>query len=89
MKNIDDKTAIAIINTNVEYIKADINQIKLALKDQYATRESLIQVAKETEMRIVKLENQSNLWRWLNPTISAVMGSVLTFLLINYLQNLA
>lgn len=82
-----ENTRIAVINTNIGYIQKDILEIKLSLKDAYATKESLIQVAKDTETRIVRLEDQSNLWRWLSPTLSAILGSVVTFLLIQYLMS--
>ena len=89
MESIEDsdKTKVAVINTNIGYIQRDILEIKLSLKEQFATKEQLLETARSTEVRLMRLENSSNLWRWLSPTLSAVMGSVITFLLIQYLQN--
>lgn len=84
----EDKITIAVINTNIGYIQKDIVEIKFSLKDAYATKEALIQVAKETELRLLRLESASNLWKWMSPSVAAILGSTLTFLLINYLTNL-
>lgn len=84
-----EETKIAVINTNIGFIQKDILEIKLALRDQYATRESLIQVAKDTELRLVKLESQNNLWKWLNPIIVSIMSAVITFLVIQYFMSIA
>ena len=86
-KSDSEQTKIAVINTNIQFIQKDILEIKLALKDQYATREGLAQVAKDTELRLQRLESQSNLWRWLNPILTAILGSILTFLLIQYIMK--
>lgn len=83
-----ENTKVAIINTNISYIQRDILEIKLSLKDAYATKESLVQVARDTETRLIRLENSSNLWRFLSPTFAAMAGSVLTFLFLNYLGNI-
>ena len=87
-KNNSDETKIAVINANIEFIKKDILEIKFSLNDQYATRESLVTVVKETELRLQRLENSSNMWKFLSPTLAAVMGSVTTFLLIQYLMGI-
>lgn len=61
----------------LDEIKSSIKEVKTILETQASY-----------ETRLKKLEQTSNLWRWLSPTLSAVVGSVLTFLIINYLQNL-
>jgi hypothetical protein len=83
-----DKTKIAIINNNIGFIQKDILEIKLSLRDSFATKEQLVQIAKDTEIRLTKLETSGNLWRVLNPILASVFGSLLTFLLIQYLQNI-
>ena len=83
-----DDTKIALINNNIEFIKKDIVEIKLALQNKYATNLSLETVAKETELRLKRLESSSNLWKWLSPILAAILGSVLTFLIIQYLMGL-
>ena len=83
-----DDTKIALINSNISYIQKDIAEIKLSLKDTYATRFDLVQIAKETESRFTRLERASNLWKFLSPTLATITGSVLTFLLIQYIANL-
>lgn len=83
-----ENTRIAVINTNIGYIQKDILEIKLSLKDAYATKEALVQVAKDTETRLTRLESASSLWRWVSPTLAAVMGSIMTFLLVQYIMSL-
>ncbi len=84
-----DKTAIAVINTNLGFIKEDISEIKNSLKGLpaiFASKEELVVIAKETELRLTKLEEKSNsvLGKWLSPTIAYVLGTILTFLIVQY-----
>lgn len=86
-----DATKIALINNNIAFIQKDIGEIKGGIKELagvYATREQLIEVAKDTELRLTRLEGQSNLWRWMNPLLSSAFTALVTFLLINYIQGL-
>lgn len=91
-KEKDDtvSTKIALIDNNISYIQKDIVEIKQGFKDlsgAFITKKALEEIAVQTEKRLVKLENTSNFWKVLSPTLAAVLGSVLTFLLINFLQN--
>lgn len=94
-----DNTKIALINNNVAYIQKDISEIKASIKELagvYVTREALVEVAKQTEERfknleqaIIDLKNTNSPTRtWFKHSMSAVLGAVLTFLIINYLQHL-
>lgn len=91
MGSDSDKTAIAVINTNVTYIQKDISDIKQVLKDGYATKDSLTEVAKQVEKRLTALEVSNGLWKWLTPVtigfLSSIFSSVVTFLVISYLQT--
>lgn len=81
-------TKIAGISKDISYIQRDISEIKEAMRTSFATKDALAQTAKDTEIRLTRLEGQSNLWRFLNPTFSAILGSVLTFLLVQYIMTL-
>lgn len=91
-------TKIAVMNTNIAYIQKDISEIKGSIKELagvYVTREALIEVSKQTEERfkvleeaIFEIKKSGNLWRWLSPTLAAIVSSIGTFLIINYLQHL-
>lgn len=86
-----DKTTVALLNLNVGNIQRDISDIKISLKELnsiFASKEQLIQIAKDTENRLVRLESSSNLLKWLLPIVSAILGSVVTILIISYLNNL-
>jgi hypothetical protein len=39
------------------------------------------------QSKVQDLEKTSGLWRWLAPTLAAIAGSVLTFLIIEYLKK--
>jgi len=87
----NDKTAIALINNNLGYIVSDISEIKTAIKDLnsiFATKEQLAETATVVENRLISLESSSKFWKVASPTIAAIAGSFVTFLLINYLQSL-
>lgn len=86
-KDTQESTSIAVINTNIVYIQRDISEIRLLMKDGYATKESLKEVATQTEDRLLRLEKSSNFWRWMSPSLAAVLGSVMTFLTINFLTK--
>ena len=61
----------------LDQIVLEIKEVKMIVTNQMGF-----------EARITKLEGSSNLWKWLSPTLAAVVGSVLTFLIISYLTNL-
>lgn len=94
-----DNTKIALINNNISFIQKDIGEIKGSIKELagvYVTREALIEVAKQTEERfktletaISKVENANTPGKtWIKHSLSGILGAVLTFLIIQYLQNL-
>lgn len=83
----DDNSRIAVMSEKVSRIQKDIEDIKEVLKTGYATKDNLIQVARETEARLGKLENSNNFWKFMSPTLGAVMGSIMTFLIIQYLMS--
>ena len=88
---MNDKTDIALIKSDISYIKSDIGEIKLGIKGLpaiFASKEELIDVAKETERRLSVLEDEvMGRKRFIIPAITAVCSSVITFLVISYLTN--
>lgn len=54
--------------------------------DGFVTKETFSLKIAEIEVSIKKLENRKSLIGWVTPTISAVLGSVLTWLLIDKLR---
>lgn len=85
---LTDQTQIALIQKDISNIQSNILDIKTVLREGYATKDALVQVARETESRLNRLESSSNLWRWLSPTMSAALTAIVTFLIVNYLQHL-
>lgn len=89
-KKESDETKIAIINNNISFIQKDISEIKVAFKELsgvFITKQALEEIAKRTEERLIRLENESNLWKWLSPSLAAILGSIMTFLTIQFLIN--
>ena len=85
---------LASVTTTLVYIQAQLAEIKADVKtltNIFASKEELAQSARVIDDRINRLESASNLWRWLSPTMSAVLswiiGSVITFLVIQYIQH--
>lgn len=81
-------TDLAVMNNNIGYIQRDIATINQSIKELsgvYATQVFVSDSNKAIDLRVRKLEEAGNLWRWLGPTLSAVLGSVMTFLVIAYL----
>ena len=86
-----DETKISLIQKDINYIQKDIASINDSLKGLntiFASKEELRTVAAETERRLCSLESSHFLWKWLSPSIAAVFGSVVTFLLISYLGHI-
>lgn len=99
MAPTDDNTKIALINNNIQYIQKDVSEIKSSIKELagvYVTREALIEVAKQTEERFIVLEKaisrvenaNTPAKTWVKHSLSGILGAILTFLLINYIQRL-
>jgi len=82
-----DQTNIAIIQTNLEYIKKDIAEIKSGIRELSGVYVTKLEI-EEVKKAIIALDRSSNLWRWLSPSLSALFGSILTFLFIQYLTKL-
>jgi 5-bromo-4-chloroindolyl phosphate hydrolysis protein len=86
-----DKTKIALIGKDIGYINENIKEIKQSIQGFGVTFVTTMQYQDDKralETRMDRLEKSSNLWRWLSPTLAAVLGSVLTFLIVSYFQNL-
>jgi hypothetical protein len=86
-----DDTKIAVISTDIGYIKTDLSEIKQSLKELsgvFASKQELLEVAKQFEIRLGVLEKSNGLLKWVAPILGAVGGSALTYLLISYLQNI-
>mgnify|MGYP001563293276 CR=1 FL=1 len=85
------ETKIAVISTNIGFVQRDIADIKNSislLANVYATSKDLQEVAKQTEGRLERLEKSNYLWKWLGPTLSAIVAVILEYLFLFYLQHL-
>ena len=60
-----------------------VNEIKGDVKEIKAGMVSII----DFDKRLKRLEYSSNFWKWASPSLAAVTGSILTFLLIEFLKT--
>lgn len=86
MTKQSDETISALIQKDINYMRTDILEIKDSIKllgGVYATKAEV----KEVSDRAIALEKSSNLWKLLSPSLAGIGGSIITFLVIQYLQN--
>ena len=57
-------------------VASDVKEIKDILINRYVTKEEF-----------TRLERSSNFWKFLSPTLAAVAGSTMTFLIIEYFRS--
>lgn len=92
METQNTDTQIQLIGKDITYIKGDISDIKTSIKELagiYITKLQFDDYTRSTENRLKIIEKTSSLWKWLGPTLSAIMASIVTFLVINYIQHSA
>lgn len=93
------ETNMINIAKDIADIKADIKSINLQMNQQVSRQPSLegeiISLKKElldakTEFaqQLKDIKKSSNLWKWLAPTLTAILTASVTFLLIQYIQHL-
>ena len=84
------ESKIAVIANDIKYIKEDMASIKANFKElagAFITKAALEEIAKRTEERLVALEKAANFWKYMNPTLTYILGSIIMFLLTSYLQS--
>lgn len=86
-----DNTKIAVISKTLEFIQRDISAINVTMQGLagvYETKEEAIQRGKIFDDRLTKIEGSNKIRSFVIPIITFITGSILVFLLINYLQHL-
>lgn len=91
MANESTEIKLAVLETNVSNldkkvtaIQADVKAIIDTLSKQQGIEAEIITLKAE----LLAMRNSSNLWKWLSPTLTAIMTALVTFLLIQYITNL-
>lgn len=82
---------IATLEANMANIAKDISEIKVAITAinvQLNRQPSLEAEVLALKNEIHEIKTSSNLWRWLGPTLTAILTAAVTFLLVNYIQRL-
>lgn len=87
-----DETKIALIQKDVEYIKQSQNRMEVSmneLKGIYVTQQEYKDKHLELLEKMDNLDRAVKSWKWLTSIAGFILGSVLTFLIYNFLTNLA
>lgn len=90
MKNPTTESHIVGIQKDISYIQKDIQEIKQGIKDLaavYVTKQEFDDEFKALKLRVQAQENSSHLWKWLAPILTGIFSFVLSFLVMNFLQN--
>lgn len=85
---MSEDTNIAKMGKDIEYMRRDINEIKEGIKilpGLYVTQKEFNEFMSAANARFIALE--TNKWRVLSPILAAISGSVITYLIIEYLKN--
>lgn len=77
------------IQKDIGEIKSDIKSILANLAATSTQNAILSNEIDDLQKTVTELKKKSGLWGWLGPTLAAVAGSILTFLLISYIQSFA
>lgn len=89
------ETGFRVIKASIEELKVNQNNfsrndiLDLKLKEMDTRILELSNKDKELELKIDKLKQRSALQVWITGSLSAVLGSVLTFLVVYFLNNVA
>lgn len=81
---------VAVLQTQMEEVLSKLSIIDGKLDDQantFVSREVFDLKMAEIAVKLKQLENRKSLINWLTPTISAALGSVFTFLIIEQLRK--
>lgn len=78
-----DGERLAQLEQKVTDLALVVGEIKSDVKEIKAGMTTIV----DFDKRLKRLEYSSNLWKWASPTLAAVTGSILTFLIINFLNG--
>ena len=89
MKERTENERMAVLETTVKNMDKRITEIQADIKSIIATlaQQPTLEAEIETlKKEIQELKASTNMWKFLSPTFAAIMGSVLTFLIIQYIS---
>lgn len=86
MKEKTQNERLAVVEVTITNLDKKMTDIQSDVKE---IKGAVVNIpVNDFEKRITKLEKQSNLWRWLSPTLGVLFGSILMFLILEYLKKL-
>ena len=85
IQSLEDK--FVNIQANITEIKTDIKEIRVMVQNKLTDHITMFDRIITIEKEIIQIKNQSNLWKFLSPTFAAIAGSLLTFLIIEFLRS--
>ncbi len=90
MARQSDNPEIAVLQDWRDRVDETLERIEKKIDHQvdgFVTKETFALKIAEIEVAIKKLENRKTLIGWVTPTLSAALGSVFTFLIIEKLNQ--
>ena len=86
---IKENERLAVVEEKIPELKKDISEVKgdvRQIKD-FITASNLTSEVANLKYQIMAMQKSNNFWKFLSPTLAAITGSVLTFLIIEYLKK--
>ena len=79
----NDGERLVALEVKVTDLATTLNEVKADVKE---IKQSLTPIM-DFDKRLKRLESSSNFWKWLSPTLSAVLSAFLTFLILSFLNH--
>jgi hypothetical protein len=89
MPSKSSNSEVAVLQTQMDEVLHKLGSIEGKLDEQantFVSREVFELKMAELTVRVTQLENRKTLIGWITPTLSAALGSVFTFLIIEKLR---
>lgn len=74
----------------LDQIVADVRDVKSVLQVQLSLKTEIVALKEEVvnlKGELKRIQDSRGLWSWLVPTLAAIAGSVLTILIISYIDK--
>lgn len=99
MQPRSDGERLAVLETQLQSLQQTTTSINTDIKVLGSQMERFLSqnIEKDSRLRgeiamlqqsVARMERKNGFWAWMMPTLSAIAGSILSFLFISYLQHL-
>ena len=85
IQSVEDK--VDGLQKDLTEIKTDIKEIRSMVQNKLTDHITMFDRITTIEKEIGHIRSQSGLWKWLSPTLAAIVSSIMTFLIIEFLKS--